>query len=171
MISIHAPPRGATAPMRRSVRWAIFQFTPLREGRLGRIHRNPNYCCISIHAPPRGATDVADGQCAGGDAFQFTPLREGRPFQVVLRVHLRDFNSRPSARGDTPSLSVFVPGGIFQFTPLREGRRRRCQRPRRLHRISIHAPPRGATVKIEFEGRTYTFQFTPLREGRREGQS
>ena len=64
-ISIHAPPRGATrssgrirwessyfnsrpsargdgeAPMRRSVRWAIFQFTPLREGRRQKIC---NFC-------------------------------------------------------------------------------------------------------------------------------
>ena len=77
-ISIHAPPRGATQSARRScpackhfnsrpsargdgvsastmARTAKFQFTPLREGRPGRVRR---YDC--------------------GITFQFTPLREGR---------------------------------------------------------------------------------------------
>ena len=122
-ISIHAPPRGATwvsvkdalppnfnsrpsargdtgAPL--SVRpSSLFQFTPLREGRL-----NP--------PPPRAAVPL----------FQFTPLREGRPRGVLLRQRLFPyFNSRPSARGDPGTASVAVPFFLFQFTPLREGRR------------------------------------------------
>ncbi len=78
MISIHAPPRGATRAGLRGVIPTIFQFTPLREGRLNRSgitaireHFNsrpsargdahsPSRCRqprrISIHAPPRGAT-------------------------------------------------------------------------------------------------------------------
>ena len=55
LISIHAPPRGATLPY-------------------------PLHCprpCISIHAPPRGATR-ADGRRLLCLLFQFTPLREGR---------------------------------------------------------------------------------------------
>ena len=56
VISIHAPPRGATAPaltlrLRRS-----FQFTPLREGRRFPAPRHYPADNISIHAPPRGAT-------------------------------------------------------------------------------------------------------------------
>ena len=56
-ISIHAPPRGATAKRGSIVEQFQFQFTPLREGRRGlrvRLHR--------------------------WRRFQFTPLREGRPF-------------------------------------------------------------------------------------------
>ena len=98
IISIHAPPRGATALLESEYR----------------------LCRISIHAPPRGATVTraeserelyfnsrpsARGDCMEGrkeleHLFQFTPLREGR----------RD---RP--------LVVYVTG-LFQFTPLREGR-------------------------------------------------
>ena len=124
-ISIHAPPRGATAvdvqslfravyfnsrPSARGDRaeqariraQKLFQFTPLREGR---------------RLPPR--RDTSDR------AFQFTPLREGR--RMVERQEWLN--------------------ALFQFTPLREGRRLHCQKGRTRRAISIHAPPRGATVQ------------------------
>ena len=122
-ISIHAPPRGATSSRTQSVRCSFrFQFTPLREGRLGLVmprmpsllfqftplregrrdgggtghQRHP----ISIHAPPRGATCRCT-PAASGLRFQFTPLREGRRAAVPRRgAGTQDFNSRPSARGD-----------------------------------------------------------------------
>ena len=77
MISIHAPPRGATQPSADRLR-----------------HR-----AISIHAPPRGATRCA-GTAARPTIFQFTPLREGRRFRLSSVGELKNFNSRPSARGD-----------------------------------------------------------------------
>ena len=55
IISIHAPPRGATRRKRRQRK------------------QSP----ISIHAPPRGAT-AKNEVLATGKIFQFTPLREGR---------------------------------------------------------------------------------------------
>ena len=55
-ISIHAPPRGATASP--SIRTASRR--------------------ISIHAPPRGATARVAGTKREHEQFQFTPLREGR---------------------------------------------------------------------------------------------
>ena len=78
--------------------------------------------CISIHAPPRGATQYL-GPRNLEELFQFTPLREGRRRK---RRHLPlalDFNSRPSARGDSPEKYVILRDEEFQFTPLREGRR------------------------------------------------
>ena len=54
-ISIHAPPRGATAGRWRLAALLAFQFTPLREGRLA-ASESPGVGKISIHAPPRGAT-------------------------------------------------------------------------------------------------------------------
>ena len=78
IISIHAPPRGATRAGKRAGKATdIFQFTPLREGRRCRCcqSRGNSYFnsrpsargdagypgnsprkTISIHAPPRGAT-------------------------------------------------------------------------------------------------------------------
>ena len=78
IISIHAPPRGATIPLmvpfipsvfqftplregRRFLRQQEacqpkFQFTPLREGRLRNMRSQTSVSIISIHAPPRGAT-------------------------------------------------------------------------------------------------------------------
>ena len=56
VISIHAPPRGATLQAALRIgRNGKFQFTPLREGRL-----------------------YANGILAFDIEFQFTPLREGR---------------------------------------------------------------------------------------------
>ena len=55
VISIHAPPRGATPTL--GVDWWTL--------------------IISIHAPPRGATANVKPLLLG-DKFQFTPLREGR---------------------------------------------------------------------------------------------
>ena len=98
-----------------------FQFTPLREGRLVHGVCWGYWNLISIHAPPRGATK-----------------RAGAVFHAG-----RDFNSRPSARGDAARDRFFE----------------------RLT-ISIHAPPRGATRSPGERRCTASFQFTPLREGR-----
>ena len=77
--------------------------------------------------------------------FQFTPLREGRQgYSPCLLCVNRNFNSRPSARGDI---------GFDE--------KEHC------NYISIHAPPRGATPRIVSVEADKTFQFTPLREGRR----
>ena len=81
-------------------------------------------------------------------------------------ARIRDFNSRPSARGDAHSAAVRCFSAAFQFTPLREGRLRGVRESGRRENfnsrpsargddsgdavqiydlISIHAPPRGAT--------------------------
>ena len=121
-ISIHAPPRGATAPnafRRRSRR--KFQFTPLREGR-------PN-----VNGTMVTPSDFNSRPSARGD-------RRGRlPLQKLL-----NFNSRPSARGDIRGC-VYRGIELFQFTPLREGRPLEVFAQDVEFLISIHAPPRGAT--------------------------
>ena len=78
-----------------------FQFTPLREGRLGAMMKSMGIADISIHAPPRGATDLS----------------------AFASAQASDFNSRPSARGDSNEM-----------------------RKLQTNLISIHAPPRGATA-------------------------
>ena len=124
---------------------AIFQFTPLREGRRWSASRGVPHptnfnsrpsargdvqrlakvafgAVISIHAPPRGATQAQLHGSWFSISFQFTPLREGRL----------------SKRG--PIVEQFQ----FQFTPLREGRPPPVY-TNETRTISIHAPPRGAT--------------------------
>ena len=124
IISIHAPPRGATTQLlvlatpilyfnsRPSARGdeyssfvsctgVLFQFTPLREGRhLWRCLRCPEH------------------------KFQFTPLREGRR---ETGIHMRDcerISIHAPPRGATlPSTVSDTAHASFQFTPLREGRR------------------------------------------------
>ena len=145
-ISIHAPPRGATPAVLRVVFLPfVFQFTPLREGRpeillalrlSNDFNSRPSARgdgappepmeatpAISIHAPPRGATRRRR-QWKPLRQFQFTPLREGRRGSHSGRQpRRRNFNSRPSARGDM----TYHIDKMSWF------------------HISIHAPPRGAT--------------------------
>ena len=103
-ISIHAPPRGATKHIPCPCPFCgSFQFTPLREGRPACGVQPDVRKDISIHAPPRGATKKGLGGQQLIWRFQFTPLREGR-------------------RGKPCTTSSFT---RFQFTPLREGRRQK----------------------------------------------
>ena len=168
VISIHAPPRGATGVCGGHTIKAVFQFTPLREGRrfflvllLGgeiSIHAPPRGATthwvgvgygesISIHAPPRGATVLAS-YWESLKEFQFTPLREGRQRGEAFPSPDDVISIHAPPRGATPRK--------FQL--------------KKTQRISIHAPPRGATsvsVTVQEAG---TFQFTPLREGRPRGK-
>ena len=169
-------------------RLVLFQFTPLREGRLMAFSRFRNSCSfqftplregrrvahrcaevpgdISIHAPPRGATRLAPAMVALGLLFQFTPLREGRPSILDVAGKRFNFNSRPSARGDSTvapahdftEISIHAPPrGATYCVGWKNNRKS----------ISIHAPPRGATRVDCHKNRFKRFQFTPLREGRR----
>ena len=146
LISIHAPPRGATIvkPIKGSTE--KFQFTPLREGRPAQCRDVSRQFYFNSRPSARGDFANSAGQ-GSGIGFQFTPLREGRPINSLpvcaaffISIHApprgatqprnrqarcsAHFNSRPSARGD----------------------RFARQRGQALH-ISIHAPPRGATTR------------------------
>ena len=145
IISIHAPPRGATE-----------LDYPLK-----------NYGNISIHAPPRGATNHGKNAIFMRK-FQFTPLREGRRGISCFWKERTDFNSRPSARGDEmtaaeieycQNISIHAPprgatrcmgtmcsiSPHFNSRPSARGDYNGTYLDTRDIRISIHAPPRGAT--------------------------
>ena len=161
LISIHAPPRGATGHEERigGLR-DDFNSRPSARGDtlVEKVKKLPD---ISIHAPPRGATHCL---CflRPQYSFQFTPLREGRPdcagtrrLRKRISIHAPPrgatrfrggtpqrpsyFNSRPSARGDDA------------------GAAEPC-----FLDISIHAPPRGATGVYHMQNYNYKFQFTPM---------
>ena len=166
LISIHAPPRGATrfAPPNDEI--ARFQFTPLREGQLHGVHQRPG-TLQNFNSRPS----------ARGNA-----MYQSRPANRIY------FNSRPSARGNAMT-EKHSAVWLFQFTPLREGQHYFPGDEYVIDLISIHAPPRGATHKVVallaladisihapprgatlFRGTSSSrglFQFTPLREGRR----
>ena len=167
-ISIHAPPRGATLDIGEVGGENVFQFTPLREGRLAMLGERADTRRISIHAPPRGATHGGGVLLVSLEMisihapprgatkrhstswkrslFQFTPLREGRRAPRSHATPPTNFNSRPSARGDPRRNAPKSFRPPFQFTPLREGRLLGTMAMARGCLISIHAPPRGATA-------------------------
>ena len=166
IISIHAPPRGATVSRSASPAALPFQFTPLREGRR---------MSSGAHAPrPRlfQFTPLREGRrrscpCTRDRApFQFTPLREGRPGNPAERrnnhisIHAPPrgatgsgrrvqrlpfhFNSRPSARGDHQAPDSGRLAGHFNSRP----------------------SARGDALLLAALAALAAFQFTPLREGR-----
>ena len=147
-ISIHAPPRGATSPSPTFSIAEIFQFTPLREGRLCARHFLPARHPISIHAPPRGATSGSAHSGFIGCYFNSRPSARGDSAIRSAHHPSTHFNSRPSARGDERAEIARNTADKFQFTPLREGRRARRDRTQHRRQISIHAPPRGATNEV-----------------------
>ena len=81
IISIHAPPRGATEEEEKSMLMEInFNSRPSARGDEAKQIATLTTERISIHAPPRGATFQVF--CIPTEEiFQFTPLREGRQRQ------------------------------------------------------------------------------------------
>ena len=144
IISIHAPPRGATPQAPTPQLGGIFQFTPLREGRPRRNRERHPGQSISIHAPPRGATTAVVVRVRVGLISIHAPPRGATfcgfstTFTLQISIHApprgathpggasrhaqANFNSRPSARGDENGHEKERKKKIFQFTPLREGR-------------------------------------------------
>ena len=101
LISIHAPPRGATiAKLAEALQIEPFQFTPLREGRRagsgGKLRRY-----LFQFTPLREGRHDIQSSIHEMRQFQFTPLREGRPPVLTFIWSCQNFNSRPSARGDS----------------------------------------------------------------------
>ena len=78
VISIHAPPRGATLQAALRIgRNGKFQFTPLREGRPGA--GGIRYMQHQFQFTPlREGRRQIYHNCQANGLFQFTPLREGR---------------------------------------------------------------------------------------------
>ena len=81
-ISIHAPPRGATALYGYNVFYQPFQFTPLREGRLASATCRMRSVYFNSRPSARGDAQ-RQPRTAGRGQFQFTPLREGRPADAL----------------------------------------------------------------------------------------
>ena len=142
LISIHAPPRGATRCGKADMRQVQFQFTPLREGRRKHRPQHPDERDISIHAPPRGATMPSPSVTASTN-FNSRPSARGDPHGTNLpNSFFISIHAPP--RGATHFVSSYGSVLQFQFTPLREGR-----------------PADKANHNLPA-----LFQFTPLREGR-----
>ena len=101
-ISIHAPPRGATAGCITVV--AIksnFNSRPSARGDLNPASSMSAVRRISIHAPPRGATGVCCCHPVQAIYFNSRPSARGdRPNCEGQCSGIPNFNSRPSARGD-----------------------------------------------------------------------
>ena len=145
-ISIHAPPRGATRELIKKYYTSKFQFTPLREGRLN-VMLATIYNFISIHAPPRGATSSELRRVARSRNFNSRPSARG-DFRVMPGGYTPgNFNSRPSARGDS-DVAVFV---------------------NILSDFNSRPSARGDHQSIFVRTAAASFQFTPLREGRLPG--
>ena len=97
-VSIHAPARGATTPLRRSRSRRGFQSTRPRGAR--RFERSAKFAplLVSIHAPARGATFIRSATGKSTRKFQSTRPRGARP-AVELLAQLRELFQSTRPRG------------------------------------------------------------------------
>ena len=144
MISIHAPPRGATM---EALLLAV------------------KYEMISIHAPPRGATTSRSLRSAPTSNFNSRPSARGDNCcatmiaKVKISIHAPPRGATGRCRMTRALLSISI------HAPPR-GATDNANANARAVIISIHAPPRGATRAERRRAARDIFQFTPLREGR-----
>ena len=145
IISIHAPPRGATISLSAlPVRLAHFNSRPSARGDLEVAQEKRAYKRFQF-TPLREGRHSASQQCRASALFQFTPLREGRRELRASRGNVHEhFNSRPSARGDHIRTLERGKRLISIHAPPRGATGDFADDPDSLY-ISIHAPPRGAT--------------------------
>ena len=100
LISIHAPPRGATRMATILVAHIAFQFTPLREGRPAQLSTARR--TIHFNSRPSARGDARPPQKKERRTkFQFTPLREGRPDGQRSISAGRDISIHAPPRGAT----------------------------------------------------------------------
>ena len=166
LISIHAPPRGATL-WQSTVRHGMIYFNSRPSARGDEsseisapcwdisIHAPPRgatrhthlHSCIgyiSIHAPPRGATDCRGARRQLRYISIHAPPRGATWHHAFYRMFCGHFNSRPSARGDGVLRDALTACLISIHAPPR-GATFLLSLVRPSSTISIHAPPRGAT--------------------------
>ena len=139
-VSIHAPARGATLPIKGSPKHKQFQSTRPRGARLADHHQHSDANDVSIHAPARGATRSLPTISAPGG-----------------------FNPRARAGRDPDAFSV-SPCNKFQSTRPRGARRSREVDRVVVCHVSIHAPARGATsVTVDYKKDTPVSIHAPAR--------
>ena len=166
IISIHAPPRGATTIHATSQLHPRFQFTPLREGRPDEKCGNRTEEVFQFTPLREGRLELQVFKCAC-PKFQFTPLREGRRNCRRL-VHFVLISIHAPPRGATAARKAAAAKAVeFQFTPLREGRLLRADLLRNRDLFQFTPLREGRQPHPCLLRTSRRFQFTPLREGRR----
>ena len=125
-ISIHAPPRGATAKGNFPACCNHFNSRPSARGDF------PPFCRPSLI-----------------NYFNSRPSARGDPAFLVVRLLLRHhFNSRPSARGDMEAAELAKMSQYISIHAPPRGATARTSALQARNAISIHAPPRGATLDM-----------------------
>jgi len=138
LISIHAPTRGATSPVRQTIiGHCLFQSTRSHGARLHKIVLVLLYILISIHAPTRGATKFPAAAWAFNLISIHAPTRGATCYQLPIRRKISNFNPRAHTGRDMKLVDL-----PFDLD------------------ISIHAPTRGATTDL-FSGRLLGYDFNP----------
>ncbi len=189
-VSIHAPARGATQPLRdvkhihetfqstpprggRLIEYRrhwyndMFQSTPPRGGRQHPIDMVSRYLNVSIHAPARGATDSCCSQSQDYFVFQSTPPRGGRHHPQRSNSREHGFQSTPP-RGGRPGYH----GGcgdsrsVSIHAPARGATSGRCSRIGRLRSFNPRPRAGGDSAISNCRSGSVSFQSTPPRGGR-----
>ncbi len=146
----------------------VFQFTPLREGRLEFYNNNSKSIDVFQFTPLREGRLRRTHNAGSPRLFQFTPLREGRRGGCGSKKPDERISIHAPPRGATRKNARVLSSTTFQFTPLREGRRVWfLQSPDSQFYFNSRPSARGDKNTSKIFLCIILFQFTPLREGRR----
>jgi len=171
LVSIHAPPWGATlSPSQPNQNHHGFQSTLPRGERLPLAQLHPNHVMrfnprspvgsdtyqnrrdfkaiyVSIHAPPWGATRSSSQILVSKNKFQSTLPRGERPRAFsAWNLHKSSFNPRSPVGSDLDIMGILPTMFQFQSTLPRGERLLHFHIFTVFDFVSIHAPPWGATI-------------------------
>ena len=118
----------------------IFQFTPLREGRLNLMANNPPFDYISIHAPPRGATGIGTHRKDCEQISIHAPPRGATVIAYIIGEGMTISIHAPPRGATCTNWGGKAMNKLFQFTPLREGRRAANKRAG-IQRVNFNSRP------------------------------
>ena len=125
----------------------LFQFTPLREGRLALLSAG---VCKSLYfnSRPSARGDICTPPVVEWIIyFNSRPSARGDRAAASFINPSKYFNSCPSARGDKNTAAVICGTTNFNSRPSARGDVHRLHKELLQKQISIHAPPRGATCQ------------------------
>ena len=156
---------GRLCARRKARKSSRFQFTPLREGRPPTFTPDAEKLRISSHAPPRGATVIQALRNIVTRISIHAPPRGATFLRSLCCSNFYQISIHAPPRGATGQNAEERRGTYFNSRPSARGDRAIPGEGQHVV-ISIHAPPRGATETGYAKLKLSTFQFTPLREGR-----
>ena len=125
LVSIHAPAKGATAPIPTSAQSLNVSIHAPAKGATQEVNKRDEASWVSIHAPAKGATITGKATTLTDTVSIHAPAKGATITSFAALRRIKGFN--PRAREGRDPCVIYLYPGIY---------------------VSIHAPAKGATTNI-----------------------